>query len=81
MANYYHRSGLLKPDRSVCRPMACAYGASAHHMFEHAHDMFEHAHGMFEHTHGMFEHVHDMLEHEHEMFEHEHDNPKGIHAL
>ena len=80
MANYYHRSELLKSVRSACRPMACAYGASAHNMFEHAHDMFEHAHAMFEHIHDMFEHIHDMFEHVHDMFEHEHGNPRDIHA-
>ena len=80
MANYYRRSELLKFARSACRPMACAYGASAHHMFEHARGMFEHAHGMFEHRHDMFEHAHDMFEHAHDMFEHEHGNPRGIHA-
>ena len=39
MANYYRRirSGLLKFDMSACRPMACAYGTSAHDLFEHAH--------------------------------------------
>ena len=73
MANYYRSSGLLKSARSACRHMACAYGASAHDMFEHAHYMFEHAHAMFEHAHDMFEHAHDMFEHD--MFEHEHGNP------
>ena len=43
--------------------MACAYyGASAHHMFEHAHDMFEHVNDMLEHVHDMFEHAHDLLD-------------------
>ena len=62
MVNYYRRRGHLKSDMSACRPMACAYGTSAHDMFEHAHDMFEHAHGMFGHAHDMFEHVHDRFE-------------------
>ena len=80
MANYYRRSEPLKFDMSACRPTACAYGASAYHMFEHAHDAFEHAHAMFEHAHDMFGHIHGMFEHVHDVFEHEHGNPRGIHA-
>ena len=49
MANRYRPivnvSGLLKSDVAACRPMANAYGASAHDMFEHVHDVFEYENG------------------------------------